>query len=103
MVEDLSTLAKAKPAIEGPTAEFNLPNIVKVARGRNTENMEAGKRVIRFSLVEDSWRFFDSNANTVAELDAALNRDAAGESLKSQLVLEKIGSDWRLSKMPRGF
>jgi hypothetical protein len=103
MIEDLSTLVEARPVIEGATAEFTLPNLVSVTRGRTTEEVEVGKRVIRFSLVEDSWRFFDSNANTTAELDAALNRDATGESLKSQLVLEKIGSDWRLLRMPGGF
>ena len=103
MVDDLTTLTKAKPIIDGATAEFTLPNVVQVARGRNTENADVGKRVIRFSLIDDSWRFFDSNANTAAELDAALNRDAAGESLKSELVLEKIGRDWRLLQMPRGF
>lgn len=103
MIDDLSILAKAKPVIDDATAVFSLPNVVPVARGRTTEDVEVGKRVIKFSLVEDSWRFFDSNANTTAELDAALNRDAAGESLKSELVLEKIGSDWRLSQMPRGF
>lgn len=103
MIKDLSILTEVKPVIADGTAEFTLPNVVPMARGRKTEDVEVGKRVIRFSLVDDSWRFFDSNANTAAELDAALNRDAAGESLKSQLVLEKIGSDWRLSPMPRSY
>ena len=103
MIEDLSILATAEPVIADGTAEFILPNVVPVARGRKTDDVEIGKRVIRFSLVDDSWRFFDSNANTAVELDAALNRDAAGELLRSQLVLEKIGSDWRLSQMPRSF
>lgn len=103
MIDDLLTLAKEEPVIKGTTAEFTLPNIVPIARGRKTEEVEVGKRVIRFSRVEDSWRFFDSNVNTAAELDAALNRDAVGESLKAELVLEKIGSDWRMLQMPRGF
>ena len=103
MIEDLSILTKAEPVIADGTAEFTLPNVFAGARGRKTEDVEAGKRVIKFSLVDDSWRFFDSNANTAAELDAALNRDAAGELMKSQLVLEKIGSDWRLSQMPRSY
>ena len=103
MIDDLSMLAKTDPDIADGTAEFTLPNLVPTVRGRKTEDVEVGKRVVRFSLVEDSWRFFDSNANTAAELDAALNRDAAGELLKSQLVLEKIGSDWRLSQMPRSY
>ena len=103
MIDDLSILAKADPVIADGTAEFTLPNVVPMVRGRKTEDVEVGKRVIRFSLVDDSWRFFDSNANTAAELDAALNRDAAGELLKSQLVLEKIGSDWRLTQMPRNY
>jgi hypothetical protein len=103
MIDDLSMLAKADPVIADGTAEFTLPNLVPTVRGRKTEDVEVGKRVIKFSLVDDSWRFFDSNANTAAELDAALNRDAAGELLKSQLVLEKIGSDWRLTQMPRSY
>ncbi len=103
MIEDLSTLVKATPVIDGATAEFTLPNVVSITRGRRTEIAEVGERIIRFSLIEGSWRFFDSNASTANELDAALNRDATGESLKSELVLEKIGSDWRLSRMPRGF
>jgi hypothetical protein len=34
------------------------------------------------------------------ELDAALRREVKGEFSEDQLVVEKIGSDWRLLQVP---
>lgn len=101
MLDDLAMLMKAEPKIDGAIAEYQVPNVVTISVNRQEDvEQEAGKRTIRFSLIDNSWRFFDATASVAKELDAALNRDAAGDSLKSQIVLEKIGSDWRLQRFP---
>lgn len=100
MIADLTELSKAEASIDGDTAEYRLPNIIHVVASFSDEEEEAGERVIRFSKINGAWRFFDSNAKTVEELDAALKRDAKGEISEDQLVVEKIGSDWRLLQVP---
>jgi hypothetical protein len=101
MISDLTELSKAEAAIDGDTAEYQLPNVIHVVgRGGDTEEEDAEDRVIRFSKINGAWRFYDSNAKTVEELDAALKREAKGEISDDQLVVEKIGSDWRLLQVP---
>ncbi len=39
--------------------------------------------------INGAWRFFDSNAKTVEELDAALKREAKGEISEDQLVVRR--------------
>jgi hypothetical protein len=101
MIADLTELSKAEASMDGDTAEFRLPHVIHiVGRGGDTEEEDAEDRVIRFSKMNGAWRFFDSNAKTVEELDAALKREAKGEISEDQLVVEKIGSDWRLLQLP---
>lgn len=102
MIADLTELSKAEASMDGDTAEFRLPTVIHVVvgRGGDTEEEDADDRVIRFSKINGAWRFYDSNAKTVEELDAALKRDAKGEISEDQLVVEKIGSDWRLLQVP---
>ncbi len=101
MMADLAELSKAEASMDGDTAEFRLPHVIHVVgRGGDTEEEDGDDRVIRFSKINGAWRFFDSNAKTVEELDAALKREAKGEISEDQLVVEKIGSDWRLLQVP---
>lgn len=82
MIADLTELSKTEASMDGDTAEFRLPNVIHVVvgRGGDTEEEDADDRVIRFSRINGAWRFFDNNAKTVEELDAALKRDAKGRS-----------------------
>ena len=102
LIADLTELSKAEAAMDGDTAEFRLPHVIHVVvgRGGDFEEEDAEDRVIRFSKINGAWRFFDRNAKTVEELDAALKREAKGEISEDQLVVEKIGSDWRLLQVP---
>lgn len=101
MLKDLGSLKDQKAKITGETAEFELPNIVTIEIGRKGKEFERGTRRIRFSLINGSWRFYDATAQVSAELDAAMARSPGSESATALLVLEKIGSDWRLREMPR--
>lgn len=100
MLDDLALLKDLQPKIKDGTAEIELPNHVTFRNRREGEEVELGTRKIRFSLIDGSWRFYDATAKVSTELDAALAREPAGESATALLVLEKIGSDWRLRQMP---
>lgn len=101
MIADLTELSKAEASMDGDMAEFRLPGVIHVVGRRGAaEEEDAEDRVIRFSKINGAWRFYDSNSKTVEELDAALKREVKGEISEDQLVVEKIGSDWRLLRVP---
>ncbi len=100
MITDLMTLSKAKASIDGDTAEYRFPNVIHRVARNDVEEEDAGERIIRFSKINGAWRFFDSNVKTSEQLDAALKREVKGEIAEDQLVVEKIGSDWRLLHIP---
>lgn len=100
MIADLTELSKAEASIDGDIAEYRVPRVIHIETSYADEEEEVGDRAIRFSKINGAWRFCDSNAKTVAEMDAALKREAKGEISEDQLVVEKIGSDWRLLQVP---
>jgi hypothetical protein len=101
MVSDLTAIAGEKPSIDGDTAEYRQPRVIHVVGGRNqVQEKNAGERLIRFSKINGAWRFYDNNSTSLKELDAALRREVKGEFSEDQLVVEKIGSDWRLLQVP---
>jgi len=101
MQSDLESLKELKPRISDGMAEFELPNHVTLRNRREGEDAVAGTRRLKFSLIDGSWRFHDSTSKVSAELDATLAREPSGETGAALLVLEKIGSDWRLRQVPR--
>ncbi len=108
MQAELQALLSLKPVIDGDTAEFRVPRIIHVVKNKSLfegtsgdlEEEEVGERLIRFSRINGAWRFFDGNAATNVELEAALTRQAPMEISDNELVVEKIGSDWRLFAVP---
>ena len=107
MLEDLKSIRSENATVDGTTATYRFANDVVPAdrqdddRGEAEKSLEVGMREIRFSKIGNSWRFFDATVGVPGELDKALAREPAGETLSSDIVLEKVGSDWRLSSMVR--
>ncbi len=97
MQAELQALLSLKPVIDGDTAEFRVPRIIHVVKNKSLfegtsgdlEEEEVGERLIRFSRINGAWRFFDGNATTNVELEAALTRQAPMEISDNEWLLRR--------------
>lgn len=108
MLSELQALSELEPEITENTASFELPRNVFVPGRRPQSNFKDGVRTIRFSLVDGHWRFFDNTTEHRAAVSAAFSRDIPEMKIEAKqktpgglTQLVKVGSDWRLTTMPR--
>ena len=97
MLEDLKKLQSLKPKIKADVAEFVLEAVVYEQNQRfAVRPFEEGRypipdRLIRFSMINKRWRFYD---------DGTLRKTGLLEDKGVQLRFERLGTSWRLAKYP---
>ena len=99
MLEDLKLLKSGTPKVQGDVAEYTIPpqqySADDLRRIRpNPNGPEPPDRRVRFSRINGHWRFYAGVS------EKQISQSLSGGPVK-EMELERIGTGWRLSKMPR--